>query len=61
MAEYRLYFFDREGHIQHRVEFECETDAEALALVRQHGDGRPLELWRGTQLVREIAATARAG
>jgi hypothetical protein len=61
MAEYRLYFFDREGHIRHRVEFECDTDEAALAEVDRHSDGRALELWRGTQLVRQIKAATRAG
>jgi hypothetical protein len=57
---YRLYFFDAEGHIGHRLEFDCGSDEEALALAEQHRAGGTVELWCGTRLVREIVADVQA-
>jgi len=54
MHGYRLYFLDADGHIQHRLEFECGSDGEALELVKKHLDGRSVELWREAKRIAEI-------
>lgn len=54
MADYRLYFLDDLNHIRHAVEFECECDAEAIEAVEQHRDGRAMELWQRSRLVKKI-------
>jgi hypothetical protein len=60
MAEYRLYYLDRNNHIIGREEFCAEDDEAALSVAaslheasdRDHHAG--LMLWRGT---RQIFAT----
>jgi hypothetical protein len=47
---YRAYFLDREKHIRHAHDLECDTDAEAearLAAMDRHGFSA--ELWRGAE------------
>ncbi|MGH6910948.1 MAG: hypothetical protein ACREEG_12235, partial [Phenylobacterium sp.] len=46
MLDYRLYFLDEAGHIQGVVEFDCASDADAIAHARSYADGRATELWR---------------
>lgn len=35
---------DRANHIRHALVLACDTDAEAIALVDEHQDGRTMEL-----------------
>jgi hypothetical protein len=47
---YRAYFLDRENHIRHAHDLECETDAEAEArLEAMDRQGFAAELWRGAE------------
>jgi hypothetical protein len=57
MPDYRLYFLDSDGHIKRAVELHCASDAEAIAAVEQHRDGRAMELWDRARVVRKFAAT----
>lgn len=54
MTGYRLYFLDREGHIQDAVEWECADDDAAMELAAERLDGRPVELWSGKRVVAKI-------
>jgi len=56
MPDYRLYFLDETGHIRHAIELDCETDADAIALVDRHRDGRAMELWHLARQVRTFNA-----
>jgi hypothetical protein len=56
MADYRLYFFDKADHIGHVVNFDCDTDAEAIELAATHHDGRKMELWSFNRLVETFPA-----
>jgi hypothetical protein len=47
---YRAYFLDRENHIRHAHDLDCETDAEAEArLTAMDRQGFAAELWRGSE------------
>lgn len=47
---YRAYFLDRENHIRHAHELECETDAQARErLMAMDRRGFAAELWQGTK------------
>jgi hypothetical protein len=50
IARYRLYFLKNE-HIEHAVSFECADDHEAIRMVKQHSDGRAMEVWSGKRMV----------
>ena len=54
MPEYRLYYLDQANRIRHAVEFECAADNEADRIALERGDGRAMEHWSGTRLVRKI-------
>ena len=53
---YRLYFFDRYEHIRQAVAFDAADDEEAIGLVADHADGRPMELWYGARRVAAFPA-----
>ena len=53
---YRLYFIDRNGHIQQAAEFECANDAEAELFAQDQRDTRSMELWSGARRVAEYPA-----
>ena len=55
--DYHLYFL-RAGHIVHRVDLECGDDEEAVATVREHADGRAMELWQAARLVKQFPASS---
>ncbi len=54
MTHYRLYFLDPKDHIRHAISLECVDDAQALATVEDHRDGRTLELWEGARRVARL-------
>lgn len=46
MAEYRLYRFDKKGHIQGPpVIVECEDDDAAVVQAKQYVDGVAIQVW----------------
>jgi hypothetical protein len=57
LPDYRLYYLDDANRIRHSVEFECATDNDADRLVLERTDGRAMELWSGTRLVRKFSPT----
>lgn len=56
MGEYRLYLMSADGHIQRAVEFECESDEDAIALVERRGEAVPMELWEHARRVKVFPA-----
>lgn len=55
MLDYKLYYFDRNGHVRGMVELSCNDDDEAAAWAQTHGEGRVMELWRRDRQVRTFA------
>lgn len=51
MAHYRLYVLDREDHIRHAFDLECEDDEQAVAQTEARRAGQTLELWQGARRV----------
>ena len=58
MQDYRAYIMGPDGHVQNRVDLQCDDDAEALKLAKQLVDGQDVELW---QLDRKIETLKHAG
>jgi hypothetical protein len=56
MTDYRLYVFDRTGHIRGVTVLACVDDEEAAAYAKSHADGRPMELWDRERPVRRFDA-----
>ena len=46
MQDYRAYVMGADGHVQNRVDLQCDDDAEALRLAKQLVDGQDVELWQ---------------
>jgi hypothetical protein len=55
MREYRLYFLDRDGHIQRALELECAGDEQAIRFARERLDSQGLELWQRDRVVAKLA------
>jgi hypothetical protein len=55
MTDYRLYVFDRTGHIRGVTVLNCLDDEEASAYAVAHGEGRTMELWHRDRQVRTFA------
>lgn len=65
MAYYRLYFFDRQNHIEQFREFEAQTDAAAIQQSEDWYELSAMELWCGRRKIRRwessgASAEARA-
>jgi hypothetical protein len=54
MADYRLYYLDKDGHISRGIDMTFHDDDEAVAYARTAGSEYGLEIWQGAQKVREI-------
>ena len=44
--DYRAYIMGPDGHIENRVELQCDHDDEAVGLAKQLVDGHDVELWQ---------------
>ncbi|WP_372786423.1 hypothetical protein [Phenylobacterium sp.] len=55
MKDYRLYVFDRTGHIRGVTVLNCQDDEEAMAYAAAHSEGRTMELWQRDRQVRTFA------
>ena len=51
-VEYRLYLMDGAGHIQKAHEFEAESDADAIRIASAWREGRTMELWQRSRMVK---------
>jgi hypothetical protein len=50
-VHYRIYFMAGDGHIQHALDIDCQSDEAAIQVVEDHEDGRAKELWCGQRRV----------
>lgn len=46
MKDYRAYIMGPDGHVQNRVDLQCDDDVEAIKLAKQLVDDHDIELWR---------------
>ena len=56
MMDYRLYVFDRSGHIRGVTMLTRESDEAAAAYATSQGDGRPMALWARDREIRRFDA-----
>jgi len=54
--DYRLYVFDRSGHIRGVTMLTCENDEAATAYATSQGNGRPMALWTLDREIRRFDA-----
>ena len=52
--DYRLYFLDRNDHIQSAIDLESADDDQALRLAHHQAEGAAMELWQGARKVATI-------
>lgn len=53
LHQYRLFFLDGAGHVAAPpYPFEADTDETAIKLAKGMREGRRVELWCGTRLIR---------
>ena len=52
---YRLYFLDGAGHISKSHEFLAADDDAAVKIAESWREGRPMELWQHTRVVKRWA------
>jgi hypothetical protein len=57
--EYKLYFLNTAGRIDRRVDLRCDSDELAIRSVNAHADGRAMELWCETKVVKTFIAHAQ--
>ena len=53
MPGYRLYWMNELGHIERVGEFDADDDDQAIVAVERSGVHAPVELWCGTQKVKQ--------
>jgi hypothetical protein len=58
MLDYRIYFLGAQGRISRAVAFECESDAEAIKIAREHSHEHAMELWQQARMVQRIEPIA---
>ena len=56
MADYRLYFLDRQDHIRDVKALTCADDEQAVQLAAAYAAGGRLELWRRSTLIRRFGS-----
>ncbi|MFZ3005430.1 MAG: hypothetical protein WA047_04595 [Phenylobacterium sp.] len=54
MLDYRIYFLGVNGRISRAVAFECEDDAAAIEIARQHSHEHAMELWQQARMVQRF-------
>ena len=51
MAQYRLYFFNCNGHVEAAANLECRDDEHARQSMLTHAKGYRLEIWQHKRMV----------
>jgi hypothetical protein len=54
VAWYRIYFFDRGGHIGRALDIECEDDQDAVRQMDEHKHAYAVELWQRERRIRRF-------
>lgn len=58
MPDYKLYFMGRGDHIEQRVDLVgCDDEAQAIRAALERADGRTMELWLESRLVKRFERT----
>ena len=52
--DYRAYIMGPDGHIENRVELQCDDDDEAVRFAKQFVDGHDVELWQCDRMVAHL-------
>jgi len=52
VLSYRVFFFDRAGHIERAREFHADDDDGAVRLAQTWREGRTMELWQRERRVK---------
>ena len=50
--EYRLFFYDGVNHLMQAHEFVADDDAQAAKMAEGWREGRKMELWQRSRMVR---------
>jgi hypothetical protein len=58
MPDYRAYIMGTDGHVQNRVDLQCDDDVEAIRLAKQLVDGHDVELWNLVRYIDTFRYTA---
>ncbi len=61
MPEYRLFLTARDGHIARALEYECDSDEEAMKVAGEYDSQYPMELWNLARRVRAYPGSAAPG
>lgn len=56
MEGYRAYILGPDGHVQDRVDIECNDEAEAIRLTKQLANLHGVELWQLGRFVAKFTA-----
>ena len=60
MQGYRAYIIGENGHVENRVDLQCEDEAEARRLAKQLVDGHDVELWQLDRKIETFRPTPKA-
>jgi hypothetical protein len=60
MPDYRAYIMGLDGHVQKRVDLQCNNDDEAIRLARELVNDYDVELWQLDRHIQTFKATSRA-
>jgi hypothetical protein len=55
MADYQLYFIDKQNRVSRGIVLECRDDAHAIEIVCGHVRNGAAELWQLDRLVKRFA------
>jgi hypothetical protein len=54
MPDYRAYNMDGEGHFTSFRAYSADSDEDAIEWAKQMMEGRAIEIWSGTRLVKTV-------
>lgn len=58
MQGYRVFILGSDGHVQNRVDLDCQDEAEAIKQAEQLVDGHDVELWQLDRLIKAFRHTS---
>lgn len=51
VADYRVYVFGTDGHIERSILLDCKNDSAAIESAKQLIDGLDIELWQRDRMI----------